>query len=121
MSLFKLLVCSFVALAFISIPALAGGMKRIKKEANFNAIVVGKTITAKDTTVVLHPNGKITGKYKADKITGAWNWSKGYYCRNVNVGKKKLGSNCLVVKHSGDQLLFIRDQGKGEKRTFTIN
>lgn len=104
-------------------PALADDFKRIRKEADFRAQIVGKTISTGSNYFVLHKNGTQTGQTKYGPITGNWKWNRNLFCRNTNVGTKALGLDCQVVKiaKDGTSVMFIREKGKGETKVFQIN
>lgn len=107
--LISALVAGFVLVS----SAQAESLKRIRKEADFQALVVGKTFGDDQTTMVIAADGKISGKFQNDKIIGAWKWSNGYFCRNVNVGQRAMGNDCQVVKTDSTEVSFTRQKGKG--------
>ena len=104
------LIASFVLIS----PVQAESLKRIRKAADFQAMVVGKTFGDDVTTMVVTADRKISGKFQNDNIVGAWKWSNGYFCRNVNVGQRAMGNDCQLVKADSTEVSFTREKGKGK-------
>ena len=115
---FSFLTASIVA-GVVAGPAFAE-FKKIKTEAQFQKQVVGAKISNNGTWLVLSNDGKLTGKTaKGDKMNGVWKWNQGFFCRNLLIGKKELGSDCQVVAIDGNEVQFTREQGKGDAIVFT--
>ena len=96
--------------------------KKIRKEAEFNQLVVGKTLNYPDGTFIKVTNGKLSGKAgNGQKITGAWNWQGRFFCRNVVVGKNPVNEDCQRVENDGDTVTFIRNKGRGKRAPATLN
>lgn len=93
---------------------------RIKTEKEFRELVVGKNLVDKVSTVIVHEDGRLTGAFKAHKITGLWNWTGDTYCRTVKVGSRNLGYDCQTVSVSGDRVTFVRNNGAGRSVTFKM-
>lgn len=121
MKYFTGLTVAALSLSLLAGPTLAGSLKRIRKEADFVAQVAGRTLTNDHGKIVIRADGTLSGKYNGESYTGAWKWSKNYWCRNAKLGNKSIGTNCHVIRVGGDQLLLIRDKGKGRETTMTIN
>ncbi|MEY8830880.1 hypothetical protein AB9K34_21125 [Sedimentitalea sp. XS_ASV28] len=96
-------------------PSEADSFKKIKSEGDFNANIVGKTLTSGKTTLVIQPDGSITGSAPSGKVVGKWNWQKGYFCRALRVGKKDFPSDCQTVYFDGGEFYTVAQQGKGDK------
>ena len=60
------------------------------------------------------------GKGAFSKITGAWLWEDGYFCRDLRWGRKDLKYNCQRVISDGNQLTFTSDRGAGDSASFTL-
>lgn len=119
MKYFALSLAAGLALCLAN-PADAAG-KKIRKAADFNAQVVGKSLVYGDGTKISIGNGTLKGKTgKGDKIIGAWNWQGKFFCRNIQIGSNKLPTDCQAVVIDGDQISFIRKKGKGDSSTATL-
>ena len=102
-----------LAAGFLAQPAMSENFKRITKEDQFRSLVVGKKGVSEAGWFIIHPDGTTTGHIFKKKFSAAWVWQKKMYCRNAVLGKKKLGTDCQVVKISGNKVQFIREYGKG--------
>jgi hypothetical protein len=118
----KNILSTTIVLTLLSTPvAFADSYKRIKKAADFNAIVVDKNLAFGPNTAIICSNGKTDGKLKKQgKYYGAWAWQNGYYCRNLVINKKETGTNCQLVEFDGKQLRFTKDKGKGGVTNLTF-
>ena len=61
----------------------------------------------------VEPDGRIQGRAFGRKVTGAWAWREGYFCRDMAWGSTELEANCQEVRVSGDLVRFTSDQGRG--------
>lgn len=112
------LIKQFVAAAMIltfSGGAVFADFKKIRKEADFRNLVVGKSVVADNSTVTIAADGTLKGK-TADgkKIVGAWNWQGRFWCRNVVVDGNALGTNCQQFEIDGTAVRVTRDKGRGD-------
>lgn len=108
-----------IALATVSLSLLAttaeAGFKQIRKEKDFAALVVGKTVAADNSTIVINADGTLSGKTTdGQRIIGAWKWGGRYWCRNVTVAKTNLGQDCQKMEIDGNKLRVTRDKGRGD-------
>jgi len=96
--------------------AVLSQTKTIRKEADYRALVVGKTVVYDDgARLVVNADGTITGTTAAqEKIVGAWNWQRRFFCRNVTIGDVRLAPDCQVVEVDGNKFRVIRDRGRAE-------
>lgn len=118
----KLILATSMIAALVAAGVNAAGMKRIKKEADFTAVIVGKKMEKGKDWVQINADGTLNGSFGGRKAKGAWNWQKGFFCRNIILGGKTLGSDCQIVQSDGSQAEFIREQGKGGSGgIYTIN
>ncbi|MDT8327073.1 MAG: dihydrodipicolinate reductase [Roseovarius sp.] len=99
---------------FISTPALAEGFDQVRDRERFIALIEGRDLTRFGITVNVTPDGQIKGRAFGQDVSGAWRWSKGYFCRDLYWGARDLGPNCQAVKVQGSTLRFISDQGSGQ-------
>lgn len=99
----------------------AENFKRIKTEADFLKLVADKTLTNEQANMIVGSNGKTKGKFAGKSFVAAWVWANRMYCRNAIYDGNDIGQDCQVVKISGNQVQFIRESGKGETGTMTIN
>lgn len=117
----RLLTLAACAATFALLSSVQAEARQIRKQADFVALLAGKTLTAGDTWLVLSADGKISGQSsKGEKIVGAWTWSKRFYCRNVYIGQKQLPQNCQSVEVDGNSVTFTHDRGKGRSSTFSF-
>ena len=83
-------------------------------------LVTDKTLTRPFITLTVSSDGEIRGKGALSKITGAWLWEDGYFCRDLRWGRKDLKYNCQRVINDGNQLTFTSDRGAGDSASFTL-
>ncbi len=116
----KIAACAAMVLAATSLPAAA--WERITTEEAFLANVAGRTITTADgNTFTSHPDGRVTGQWAGQTMTGRWEWHQGFWCRNVRLGNNpETGTDCQMVELRGDQVRSTRDQGRGEPGVGTM-
>ncbi len=101
--------------------AASSDAKELRKQNQFLDAVAGKKLVSGDTWLVISPDGKISGVGRNNaKLTGAWAWSKKFWCRNVVVGDKAFPEDCLKVSIDGNQVTFARNKGKGDAIIYTI-
>lgn len=98
---------------FLTIPALAEGFDQVTERDRFVSLIEGRDLTRFGITVNVTPDSQITGRAFGQDVSGAWRWSKGYFCRDLFWGTRDLGPNCQAVKVQGSTLRFISDQGSG--------
>ena len=56
----------------------------------------------------------IEGRAFGTPVSGAWNWSDGYFCRDLYYGERDLGSNCQQVAIRDNTIRFTSDFGNGD-------
>ncbi|WP_294611925.1 dihydrodipicolinate reductase [Roseovarius sp.] len=98
----------------LSTPAIAEGFDQVTDRDRFVALVKDRDLTRFGITLTLAPDGQIKGRAFGRDVSGAWRWSKGYFCRDLFWGARDLGPNCQAVKVQGSTLRFISDQGRGQ-------
>ena len=115
MNLLNTAVACGVAVMLVT-SASAGGMKRIKKEKDFLALVLGKKLVVNTGWAVIKADGTTNGKFTTGKWVGAWKWSKGYYCSAGHLGGKERPTDCFLAKSDGSILQLTSNKGKGKDK-----
>jgi hypothetical protein len=110
---FSVIGIAAVALA-VSTAASAQNFKQIRTEKAFRESVVDRKLLSELGWMRVMSNGKVEGHILNQNFRAAWVWANQMYCRNAVLGKRDLGTDCQVVKLSGDQVQFIREYGKGD-------
>ena len=95
-------------------PAAAEAVARIEKRDDFVSLVSGRALTRFGISLIVSPDGAIEGRAFGRKVTGAWRWDGGFFCRDLAFGEESLEPNCQVVERRGETLRFIADRGAGE-------
>lgn len=99
---------------FVAGPA-AAEFKRVTDRNNFVSLVKDRNLTRMGIRLSVSDDGKISGRAFGQKVSGAWQWSSGYFCRDLYVNGDVLdGANCQVVEVRGDTLRFTSDKGAGD-------
>lgn len=100
----------------------AESFKHIRSDKDFRKYVVGKTLSSPSGKGNFRAtsDGKISGKVPKGKIVGVWQWSGGFFCRNVRIGSNELGTQCQKVEISGGQLKLTREKGKGDSVVYKM-
>ncbi|MEM7718052.1 MAG: dihydrodipicolinate reductase [Pseudomonadota bacterium] len=95
-------------------PAMAE-FKRVNDRDNFVSLVKDRSLTRLGIRLNVSDNGQISGRAFGRKVSGAWSWSSGYFCRDLYVNGNMLdGDNCQKVEVRGDTLRFTSDKGTGD-------
>ena len=94
--------------------------KVITTSNEFVELVTDNKLTRPFITLKVSSNGEIHGKGAFSKITGAWLWEDGYFCRSLRWGSRDLKYNCQRVTSDGNQLTFTSDRGQGDSASFTL-
>lgn len=101
-----------VALVFAATVATAQSWTRIKTEADFNSLVVGKSLTGDLGTAKINSNGTGNGKTNRGRYKINWVWDKGRYCRNFRFGSNKpSGTICAHIDVAGNSVRFSNTSG----------
>lgn len=99
----------------------ADAWQRISTEDQFRAQIVGRTQVIEDTGhITSHPDGRVVGEWQGNNLRGRWEWHDGYWCRNLIIGTRETGTNCLLVERQGDQLRATQDRGRGNQIISTL-
>ncbi len=102
-------------------PALADGFATVSERDQFVRIVSGRALTRLGISVDVSATGEISGRAFGYPVSGVWQWTGGYFCRDLYWGSDNLGPNCQVVRVSGDTIRFIADRGQGQSADLKLN
>lgn len=94
-------------------PALAEDFERVTDKGQFMRLVDGQKLKRLGVNVKVTEDGRIDGRAFGRRVTGAWRWDSGYFCRELNWGGSPYDSNCQLVQVRGDVLRFTSDKGAG--------
>jgi hypothetical protein len=75
------------------------------------ADLAGKTLTAKNTKIVLGPDGAMSGKVGKDTLAGSWSVKGDKMCRTITAPERLAGSACQAVVLSDGKLSVTREDG----------
>ena len=100
--------------AFAAQPALADGFDQVQDKNTFVSLIKDRKLTRMGINLKVTPDGQIIGRAFGRSVTGAWQWSQGYFCRDLYWGERDLGPNCQAVKVQGRTVRFISDRGTGQ-------
>ena len=107
-----LTISLFVSTASVG-AANAEGFVRLTEENGFRDVVEGRDLKRFGIRLQVLDDGQITGRAFGQKVTGAWRWEGGYFCRDLFVGGDELGANCQQVEIRGNTMRFTSDRGEG--------
>ena len=96
--------------------------KKIRKEADFRSLIVGKKVVGDNGfTVTMKADGSYSGSGPNNsKIQGQWVWSGRYWCRSLYFNGKKAEDDCQTWAVDGNKYMNVRDKGKGKKLYGTL-
>lgn len=114
----RLLVCALIA-SLLPMSALA--FERITSAHDFATQISGRALTRIGVSLTVLPSGQIEGRGMGSPVTGAWQWSEGYFCRTLAWGDRALGHNCQAVLLEGDRVRFVSDRGTGDHADFRLH
>ena len=89
-------------------------MQRVETLDTFLKIINAGNLRRFGIRLEVEGDGSITGIAFGRKITGAWEWRDGYFCRELFWGSTELGANCQEVKITGNTVRFTSDRGSGD-------
>ncbi|MEM6384768.1 MAG: dihydrodipicolinate reductase [Pseudomonadota bacterium] len=93
----------------------AAEFKRVTDRDSFVSLVKDRNLTRLGIRLNVSDSGKINGRAFGRKVSGDWNWSSGYFCRDLYVNGDILdGANCQTVEVRGDTVRFTSDKGSGD-------
>jgi len=89
--------------------------KKIRKEADFVAQIVGKSVVAETNTTKINADGTFSGKTTdGRRFNGVWNWQGRFWCRNGRLEGTEIGSDCQLWEIDGTRVRVTRNKGKGD-------
>ena len=94
--------------------AMADAFKAVTDRNDFVSLVSGRTLNYPGVTLQVLRDGRIVGRGLGRPVKGDWQWSDGYFCRDLYWGQRELGANCQKVLANGRTLRFISDRGTGQ-------
>lgn len=112
------LAVAAIALAGIWAPAAMADYTRIKTEADFRKLVVGKKLWLDKNNFVIRANGRLRGKFSGQTVKGLWEWREGYWCRTLT--EPRQNTDCQTWSVDGKSLRVTRQRGKGKSFVYTI-
>ncbi len=109
----RLAIAALIAV-LVAGPA-AAEFKRVTDRNNFVSLVQDRNLTRLGIRLNVSDNGKISGRAFGQRVSGDWQWSSGFFCRDLYVNGDILdGANCQLVEVRGDTLRFTSDKGAGD-------
>lgn len=107
----KTLVIAIAVMGALATTATAEQYTRIMTENQYRSQIVGKTSRTLDgkVSVMVRPNGTITGEASGTPIAGTWRWVDDKLCTTVVIGNNVRPEACKVVARSGKRLLVRSD------------
>lgn len=100
--------------------ARADGFARIESREEFVQLISGRALTRLGINLTVAPDGGIEGRAFGRKVTGAWRWDDGFFCRDLAFGNDPLEPNCQVVERRGATLRFTADRGSGDHADLSL-
>ena len=118
----RILTCVAVGAAVAMAGTADAKFKRVKKEADFIAVLTGKTMVSAEGIVgTISADGTFKGKLKdGRKYYGNWKRSQGYWCRAGVFDGAPLPSDCQKIEVDGSAYRLTRKKGKGKATTGTL-
>ena len=117
----RLLLTSFALMLLMASNAPAAQeFQTVRDQDRFFDLIVGRDLTRFGIRVKVTPDGGIVGRAFGRSVTGNWQWSDGYFCRDLYYGGRDLGANCQEVKVSGRTIRFTSDRGEGIYADLTL-
>lgn len=98
----------------IGLAATFVSAEEIEDQRKFMELIVGKKLVQGETWVKILKDGKVEGKGpKAGDISGSWEWSGKYYCRELVIEGVALPNDCQVVTIDDGKVTFTHKEGAG--------
>lgn len=83
------------------------------------AAIVGKRLTfASGQYLTVTADGKITGAWDGQDLTGTYEMRDGFVCREISI---RPGEDCQLWILNGNELIGSRDRGNGAQFTYTVS
>ena len=81
--LFKTLALATLATGLFAPIAMAEGFQRIDDERNFMSVLKDRELKRFGIRLQVGDDGVIQGRAFGQKVSGAWDWENGYFCRDL--------------------------------------
>lgn len=95
--------------------------RRIITLKQFEAALIGRSITGGGGNVIIHADGTVTGTTKDNQnVSLTWRWQFGHWCRGGTVGSGKLPNDCQQVWIKCKFLRLVRNWGRGSTVEYKI-
>ncbi len=112
---FKTLTLTCVFAIVLAAPVLAEGFQRIDDERKFTDLMKQYDLKRFGIRLKIGDNGQITGRAFGQRVSGAWDWENGFFCRDLYWGGKELDAdNCQLVEIRGNTVRFTSNKGNGD-------
>ena len=112
------ILSSVILLAWAS-PVWASFLQ-ISDPDTFSSTVVGQVyVDEKGAWFRFNEDGTLSGGAGGQDLTGNWSFQRGMACFNRALGGEALPSDCIVILVDGNQLVTVREQGKGRQTVYT--
>ena len=111
----------FALLMLLVAPAQAETFQRVDDKDGFLSLVQNKQLKRFGIRLEVTDDGQIKGRAFGRKVTGAWKWNSGYFCRDLAVGGDPLEYNCQLVQVKGRTMRFTSDRGAGIYADLRLN
>lgn len=104
----------------LALPAAAQDLARVTDRQAFLSRVGGQDLSRMGITVQVQPDGSITGSAFGAPVTGSWEWTEGFFCRQMSWGPREWERNCQAVYTDGATVRFVADRGEGDTADLTL-
>ena len=85
------------------------------------SVIQDRDLTRLGIRVKVTDRGQIVGRAFGKKVTGAWRWRNGYFCRDLYWGGSELDlGNCQLVEVKGNSVRFTSDKGTGDSAALRL-
>jgi len=98
----------------------ADAFTRIDSRDRFVSLVEGRALTSLGVRLVVEPTGKLAGRAFGRDVTGAWEWSGGFFCRTMKAGDRAFPRDCQLVQTDGRRVRFVAEQGEGDQAVLNL-
>ncbi|MEM9710131.1 MAG: dihydrodipicolinate reductase [Pseudomonadota bacterium] len=107
------LIALSLALVVWTSPASAETFQTVNDRASFIDLIKGRELRRLGIALKVSERGQIFGRAFGRQVTGNWQWSDGYFCRDLYYGEEALEPNCQLVEVRGSTVRFTSDRGEG--------
>lgn len=114
------MLASALAFAGILSAGAADAFTRIDSRDRFVSLVEGRALTSLGVRLVVEPSGKLGGRAFGRDVTGAWEWSGGFFCRTMKAGDRAFPRDCQLVQTDGRRVRFVAQQGQGDQAVLNL-